>query len=65
MTEPWGDHQEQHRSQLEPRKQAMCATEGAAVEVTQGLWTIPEEHEWIPDIELFPLLQVDFTWFRL
>lgn len=37
-------------SQLESRRQAVCAVEGGAREVTQALGRSPADLEWIPDI---------------
>ena len=35
---------------LELGRQAVCAVEGGAGEVTQALWRSPGDHVWIPDM---------------
>ena len=47
MPVPWDDQQEQQQlwHQPEPRRQAVCAAEARARDVTQLPWSSLEDHE--------------------
>lgn len=55
-------------SEPESRRQAVCAADGRAGEVTQAPWRSTENYDCIPDnwtFELFILYEFDFVWLRL